>query len=278
MERLTLRGIWNFFVASRNKIILVGIIFMIAAIPAVYLLSPAKYNIQTNIIIPYDTAKVAEYEVLIRRSILAQVCRELHLDDSEESMAQMDDHLSVAIDEGNRVIYLSYLGDDAEQVAVVGNEISMRTVKHARDERAAYLEEIIETKEERIENIDELMDDEFITGYYEKLSREWRALVESGGAGLNIFLEIDPMIKNLYLERNNLNYEVKRLEQEIAELREQGDKELKEQYSPIYEPDKKEPPGLLMVILLSAAGGLVFGMLWVAVFNFGIKKVKKEGI
>ena len=58
MERLTLRGIWNFFVASRNKIILVGIIFMIAAIPAVYLLSPAKYNIQTNIIIPYDTAKV----------------------------------------------------------------------------------------------------------------------------------------------------------------------------------------------------------------------------
>ncbi len=275
MKRLTLKDIWNFLVTSRKKIFLAGIIFMIAVIPAIYLLAPAKYNIQTTMTIPYEGVKVENYEVLIRREILGSVCRKLNIDLSAESMAEMDGHLSVAVDEVGKKIYLSYLGSDAEQVTAVGNEISMQTLKAARDERVVYLEEAIKVKEERIETIDELMDDEFIADYYERISREWRALLEKGsGAGLNIFLDVDPTIKNLYIERKNLKYEIKKLEQEITELRKQGDKELAKHFSPIYQPDEKEPPQLIPVILLSAVAGIIFGILWGAVINFGFKKRK----
>ncbi len=277
MERLTLRDIWNFIVASRKKILLAGIIFMVIVIPAVYLLAPVKYNIQTAISIPYDSSKVAEYDILIRRSILAQVCRELNIDASEENMAQMDKQLSIAIDEGGRKIYLSFLGSDAEQVSAIGNGISMRTLEYARDERVAYLEGFIKNSEERIETIDELMDDEFIAEYYEKISQVWRSLLEKGGgAGLNVFLEVDPTIKDLYLEKKNLRSDIRRVTGEISALQKEEDSELEKCYTPIYEPDEKEPPQLLPVILLSAVAGAIFGILWVTVINFGIKKIKRK--
>ena len=279
MERLTLRGIWKLLMISRKKIFLAGIIFMIAVSPVIYLLAPAKYNIQTSISIPYEGVKVENYEILIRRSILKQVCRELKIDPSESSVAQIDHDLSIAIDEPKKMLYISYLGSDPALVTAIGNEISMQTLKFAREERIANQEDAIKTKEERLEYIDELMDDEFIAGYYDRIYREWRRLIREGDSvNLNVFLEVDPTIKNLYLEQKNLKNEIAKIEKEILNLREQDDRELEKHFSPIHEPRQKEPPRLILVIIASAVLGLLFGVLWVVVNNYGIKDIKKEGI
>ncbi|NLA27201.1 MAG: hypothetical protein GX878_07380 [Firmicutes bacterium] len=279
MERLTLQGIWDLIMRSRNKILLIGAIFAIAVAPAIYLLAPAKYSIQTSISIPYDGVKVENYEILIRRTVVKQVCRKLVVDSSPEAVAEINRHLSIAIDEDKKMVHLGYIGSDAASVTEIGTEMGLQTLRESRDERIANLRESIRLKEKRITVIDDLMDDKFIARYYDNLYRQWlRLLSEEKEGALNVFLDVDPMIKDLYLEKKTLTKEITDTRKYISELRKHDNEYFEKHFTPLYQPEKREPPRLLLVIFASAVLGLLFGLLWVFVSNYGIKKGKKEGI
>ena len=151
---------------------------MIAASPVIYLLAPAKHNIQTSITIPYEGVKVENYEILIRRSILKQVC-ELKIDPSESSVAQIDHNLSIAIDEPKDVIH-SYLGSDPAWLLrlVMKSACKRLNLPGRTDYQPGRCHQ---NQRRKAEYIDELMDDEFIAVIMTGLL-EWRRLIRRATA------------------------------------------------------------------------------------------------
>ena len=279
MEPFTLRELGRLLWGSRLKILLTGLLFTLAISPAAYFLVPSRYHARTALRIPYTGAEIAGYEIGIRGEVLPGVYEQLNMAGYGLSLPAVDRDLYIALDGPNKLIHYNFLGDDAALVASFIYELNLETLNFAREQRIAALREEIEMREEQIAANEEILEDERFTEYYDRLFQTWVNLLQvRSNTRQNIFIEIDPLVKNLMLEQKNLRRDIARMEREITALTKEDETVLEKHFTPVYLPEQKLPPRLPLVALAAAMGGLLIGIFRVFLGVLGTKSSKKEGI
>ncbi len=275
MNQLSIAEICGVIRASRKKIVLVALATALLVFLAVYFLVPARYQVQTKFELRSPAVDFDRLSIVMRSEILPQVYREMELDQRGLSKYRVDRDFVMYYEQGVRHLWLAnfvFISDDPELAADFLNRLTLETLIYIRDRHLIYLQARVGECRQRITEIDALLEDEALAYYYSALFQQWSNLRDDGTYE-DVFLEFDPYVRELYLEKQSLFKQIEDYERSYSNMLSMDAEDFSINFTPAYPPDT---PGLLLVGLASAILGLLVGTFWVLFQHYGLAKYQDK--
>jgi hypothetical protein len=271
MDLMKLVEIWEAIAASRRAVLLITLATVAAVIPLAYCLIPERYQVKTEMVIPYTKSiDLTLLNLAIKGEILEKVYQQTGLRETGLSLWKVERDLAIMYDSEKKQHHFYFVGNNAGRAVEFINRLNLETLAYARDLLIANLEEQIEESRRRIVEIEAIMDDDFFAAHYETLFAKWRELLQlQAGSNIYVLVDFDSELKELYLEKKSLQGTVDQLLKAIESYRALTDEDFAAYFKPAYRPDYRMPPRPLFVSILAVPFGLLLGVSWAIARRYG---------